>query len=248
MPSRPQDQEVRDVSPSLYAIESMLYLAYTVSKQFPPLLSSTECEVDLASFDANRAFLSMNGLLDDIEAAGERFAKLSLSMEFMSARVYINAMCYVNELLKRARLPALKGDDQLRDARAARDALRERLAKLDRDSGLVPAVPVPRRGNNAREVAAELLEVAKYGHEVRLRPGADSAPLHGALFVARLTAEELLTALGELDAPPLILQLRSEQREACKQAIMHWGALRELVQPLCLDAAERERLAPRLPA
>src|SRR5262245_39761003 len=171
MPSRPQPQEVLDPSPSLHAIENMLYLAYTVSKQFPSLLPSAECEVDLASFDPNRAFRCMNGLMDDIEAAGERFAQLSLSMEFMSARVYVNAMCYVNELLKRARLPALKGDEQLRDARTARDALRERLAKLDNDAGRWSALPVAKRGNSAREVAAELLELAKYGHEVRLRPG-----------------------------------------------------------------------------
>jgi hypothetical protein len=125
-------------------------------------------------------------------------------------------MGYLNQLLQRARLPALKGDEQLRDACGVRDALRERLSKLDKDSG-APGVPVQKRGNAAREAAAELLELVTYGHQARRRSArADSPALYGTLMVARLTAEELLTSLGELDAPPPILQLRNEQREACK--------------------------------
>jgi hypothetical protein len=230
--------------PSPHAIERMLYHAYTVSKQFPPLLSAADCDVDLATFDAHQTSFAMNDRLDRIQDAGSRFAELCRSVEFMSVRVYANAMLYVTQLLKRARLPAPKGDEQLRDACQARDALRKRLGKLDKEGGHSPAVPVPKRGNAARDVAAELLELATYGHQTRLREGADSAALYGTLFVARLTAEELLTASGDRDAPPLILQLRKEQREACKVALAHWRALRENVQPLCTDAAEFERLAP----
>jgi hypothetical protein len=225
-------------------IERMLYQAYTTSKQFPPLLSTTECEVNSATFDADRTFWAINDRLDQIQDAGKRFAALCRSTEFMSARVYVNALGYVTQLLKRARLPALKGGEQLRDACAARDALSERLSKLDTDSGM-PGASIPPRGSAARDVAAELLELVRHGHQARQRSAwADSAALYGTLMVARLTAEELLTSLGDLDAPPLILQLRTEQREAWKVAVVHWRALREKMQPLCANAAEFERLAP----
>lgn len=108
----------------------MLYHAYTLSKQFPPLVSGA----------------------GEIQDKGRRFTAFCLSEEFMGTRVYVNAMCYVNRLLKRARLRALKGDELLDEAAAAQDA-RELLVKLDKDTGHSPVVPVPRRGNAARELS-----------------------------------------------------------------------------------------------
>lgn len=116
--------------------------------------------------------------------------------------MYAGALGYLHGLHCHAQLPVARGEPMLNSGQTVRDGLRGELAEL-LSEGWIDSDRIPRRrGNSARSVGHELLELAREGHHTLLRIDELKSDAFGRLTRARLLGEQLLTLVGELDAPP----------------------------------------------
>jgi hypothetical protein len=187
--------------------------------------------------------------LDELEALGQAIeaVRRSPTHHFQQSRLYVAALGHLDRLYRHAQKPPLKGEALWRRAYEARVGMRKLLDEMDSDGFIAEDGPLPRRrGNSARSVGNELLELVTFSDRNRLCLEEYDRDLHARLSDARLQAELLLTAIGDRDAPTVVRDLRQEHLQTCEALVREWRGLRELLAAHGCDEQEVERLAPAL--
>jgi hypothetical protein len=247
MPERPSDQQPQtNRRHPRHEDKSWLYAAYCIARPSTAKIPLAECAP--VSWDVARAVALVLERLDALEAHGETSeAVQSATTHILHARLYVAALGHLDRLYRHAQEPPLTGEALWRRACEARVGLHKLLDEMDSDGFIVEGMNLPRRrGNSARSVGHELLELVALGHHNDMCLDQYDRDLAARLSDARLQAERLLTSIGDLDAPSVVRELRQEHLQTCEAFVRQWRGLRALLAAHGLDEQEIEQLAPAL--
>lgn len=185
--------------------------------------------------------------LDALEDQGDAFKPILDTWAFRQCRLFAAALGHLNRLHRHAQDFSLTGDLLRRSAQAARITLRKLVANMDSDGFLVEELNVPRRrGDSARSIGEELLELASFGQQSLGCLEQYDRDMAARLLDARLQGELLLTQIGARDAAMVVREVRDEHARACALFLGEWCAVRALLRMQGCDGYEVERLLPTL--
>lgn len=243
-PSAPPSQPKPPVPP--HEDKPWLFVAYRIARKHFAPIPLTECRA--VSWDVARTVALALERLDALEGldAFEALRKPP-NWHFQQSRLFVAALGHLDRLYRHAQEPPLKGEELWRRAIAVRDGLRKLLDRMKSDGFFVEDLDMPRRrGNSARSVGNELLELVHFGRDIDSCLEEYDKDYDVRLIDARLQAERLLTGIGDRDAPSITRELRDEHRRACEAFAREWNGLRGLLAAHGCDGHEVERLAPAL--
>lgn len=244
-PSAPPSQPKRRVPP--HEDKPWLFVAYRIARKHFTAIPLVECAA--VSWDVGKTVAMALEHLDALEQLDAFEAVRSPpNWHFQQSRLYVAALGHLDRLYRIVQEPPLKGEELWRRAVAIRDGLRKVIAEIESDGFFAEDdVETPRhRGNSARSVGNELLELVRFGHELDSLLEEYDKDFDARLCDARLQAERLLTGIGDRDAPTITREVRHEHLRACEAFAREWRGLRGLLAAHGCDEHAVERLAPAL--
>lgn len=220
------------------------YAAYRLSKKAWSNVPLAQCRTLPASINVALRVHQILRALDVLETAPGELRAVCTKSAFHQSRLYGAAMLCALRLVRQVYAPAFKGEELWKAAHALRGQLRAEMATLVSDGYIDDSVLPRRRGDSSPSVGHELAELGQVGHETLL-PIRDNSPVvFRTLIEARFLSEQLLTTIGECDAPLVVREMSNGYRQIASLLVTRWGPLREEIAALCETAEMVERLAP----